>query len=491
MAKYKFRIILLILLSFGLFSLPASADLTEDIDLHEKYQLYQKYQKKSKYGKYKKYVEVRDKYGFNDPTVRNTYKDYYEKYKQYKKQPLKYAAYARYAEQYKAYKKYQEVKEYKKYKNYKKYNNKRYDNGKKYGGAAYKAGSERYIAFTKDLASVTTNLGPEVRVGLWSYSKDDLIASNLEVSGSKAFNVTNCDSTIIGQVPTGSSVRVDYIEGGILRVYKTGVIVDTQVGDKICFLASDGNNNEMIFDLSRPNSNYDRYRGKIKVQHSNTSDNDAEEGSSRRIWVINMLPMEHYVWGFGEIGGGVDEHSKAMVVAARTYSRWYVEYSTKWTEEGFHLLSTSSSQIYNGYDYEVDHPSIADVARKTNGIIMKNQNNEIVLAAFSSWTDGKTRKYENGNWGRTYYDRTDGNESTSIYPELSAVDDPYGKHPYLSGRQLAEGCIACVNKQNYNGGNHMVGLSANGSLVLADKHGWTWTRILNYYYRKITILKEY
>jgi peptidoglycan hydrolase-like amidase len=219
-------------------------------------------------------------------------------------------------------------------------------------------------------------------------------------------------------------------------------------------VAHDGNNDDMIFDTNRPISDYDHYRGKIKIQHSNTTDNEAQEGNSRRIWVINMLPLEHYMWGYGEMStGGVEEHAKAMIVAARSYARWYIEYATKWAEEGFNLLSTSSSQIYNGYDYEVTHSFIPEAARKTNGIIMK-YDNEYALGAYCSNTDGNTRTLDG-------------------YPYLVSVPDPYGKI------------------DNPSSGNHMWGMSANGSLVLARDYDYSYTGILSYYYTGISIVKDY
>jgi peptidoglycan hydrolase-like amidase len=167
-----------------------------------------------------------------------------------------------------------------------------------------------------------------------------------------------------------------------------------------------------------------------------------------------------------------------MLVAARTYARWYMEYSTKWAAEGFHLLSTSSSQIYRGYDYEKDHDTIPDLARRTNGIVMKNSEGDFVLAAYCSWSDGSTRKYEDGHWGGTCREKTSGSIS-SVYPELSAVNDPYGKHPTLGTCALAAS------------GNHMVGMIANGSLIMARDHDKSYTAILSHYYHDISIIKEY
>jgi peptidoglycan hydrolase-like amidase len=163
--------------------------------------------------------------------------------------------------------------------------------------------------------------------------------------------------------------------------------------------------------------------------------------------------LEQYLWGYGEMAGGVENHSKALIVAARSYARWWIEYATKWDMAGFDLIASPFNQIYNGYDYEIAHPLVADAAHKTNGILMK-YGSEYVLGAYSSNTDGATR-------------------ALAGYPYLVSVPDPYGKI------------------DNPAPGNHMWGMSANGSLVLARDYSWQWSRILSYYYSKIDIVKEY
>jgi hypothetical protein len=457
------------------------ASLSDDANAYEKYPLHEKYEKKKKY---KEYVKAKEKYAFKDSAERLKYKQAYDNYRLFKKNPATYRRYAVLLPEYNKYKKYKEkYLPVKKYSQYKKYNKKEYDKYKNYGSKEYKDGYNRYKIFMNDLGNVTANRGPQINVGLWSYSISDLQNSPFKITANKPFNATNCAGSVIGQIPVGQNARVTYVDGsnGTLRIYNTEIppITQTDVPTNICFEASDGNGDDMLFDVNKPNSTYDQYRGKIKIQHSYTQDNQDQEGDLRRIWVINMLPLEHYVWGFGEIGGGVEQHSLAMLVTARTYARWYLQPTvTKWNEEGFNVLSTSGSQIYSGYDYEKDHSTIPDLARQTNGIIMKNQDGDIVLAAYGSWTDGRTRKYEDGLFSSSCKSPTSG-DTSALYPELSAVSDPYGKNSSLDTCALSAA------------GNHMVGLSANGSLNLAQNHDWTWTRILSYYYSRINIVKEY
>lgn len=479
-----FPILLILFIALSLFPAqfsPVNAA-QSDFDLHQKYEDYKKYEKYDKYKDYKKYRKAKDKYGFDSSSDKFKAKQGYKNYKLFKKNPLQYARYAVYYEDYKDYKRYKKyyspLRKYSKNRKYKKYNDKKYKAYRNFGGSEYQNGYARYEIFLRDISNVTSNRGQSIRAGLWSYDKDSLQASPFKISSDKVFKVTDCGSTVVGNIPVGENARVTYVDGsgGDLEVYNSnGVIPTTNIGDRVCFEASNGDNENMIFDTNRPDSSYDRYRGKIKLQHSVTADNEIE-GGQRRIWVINELPLEHYVWGLGEAGGGVTEHTKVMIGAFRTYGRWYMAYATKWADEGFHVLSTSGSQIYRGYDYEIAHPTIPALARQTNGIIMK-RDADIVLAAYGSWTDGNTRRYEDGHWGRTC--KTPTGTISSVYPELSQVSDPYGRHPSSSTCDLA------------SSGNHMVGLSANGSLVLARDYGWDWTKILNYYYTGINLVKEY
>ncbi|HBI33685.1 MAG TPA: hypothetical protein DEA43_00360 [Candidatus Moranbacteria bacterium] len=464
------------------------ASLSDDANAYEKYPLYSKYEKKQKYDKYKKFLKAKEQSGLDTEAKRVQAKDGYAKYKLYLKDKAKNRAYAVYLSQYNAYKKYKKYSDYKKYKKYKKYNKKEYDKYKKYGSQSYKDGYNRYKVFMADIDNVTTNRGPEIKVGLWSSNTTDLAANPFKITANKAFRVTNCAGTVVApSIAIGQNVRVSYAGDGILNAYNSDplILANANVGDKICFDAVDGNNLDMIFDVNRPllydgdsGSGYDQYRGKIKIQHSLDpnlpNDGNANcslyqdatfpawdpENACRRVWVINELPLELYLWGYGEMStGGIEHLAKTMMVAARSYARWWVEYATKWDMAGFDLIASPVNQIYNGYDYELTHSFIPDAAQKTNGIIMK-YGSDIVLGAYCSNTDGRTKSALEA-WG------------LSNHPYLQSVADPYGAI------------------SNPSAGNHMVGLSANGARVLASDHSWQWTRILSYYYSGINIVKEY
>jgi hypothetical protein len=323
-----------------------------------------------------------------------------------------------------------------------------------YMGTAFWVPEEK-ANVSDDETSCNVSNGPEISVGLWNYSKNDLKENPFKIEANKDYVIKDRDGKKIADVSAKEITRVKYNGDKNLLIYKS--IEEKEVYKEVRFEAKDGNNSNIIFDIHRPGSSYDQYRGKINLKYTD-SDN---------IWVINILPMELYAWGMGETSGtGPFEHTKVMTTIFRTYGYWYKKYATKYLKYGFIIRSDSGSQIYRGYDWEKKYPNIKKAAIATKGIIVKYKN-EIALTPYSSWTDGKTRSFEE-RWG------------SNDYPWCKSVKDPYGKHPSLSTKKLVAA------------GNHMVGMSANGSLKLAgSKYKKSYSWILKYYYTKISLTKMY
>ena len=300
-----------------------------------------------------------------------------------------------------------------------------------------------------------SELGEEISVGLWAYSRSAIKDSPFKISANKSYNIKNENGNIIGQVSGQTETRVTYDSDSYLRAY--GSISSTKSRKVLYFDAADGDNSTLIFDVNRPNSSYDQYRGKIKIQYTDSSN----------IWVINTLPLEHYAWGAGEFTGtGPFEHTKTMSVIFRTYGYWYIQYATKYNVYGFKIKSDSGNQIYRGYDWETAYANVKKAAQETRGTIVSYGNN-VALTPYSSWSDGRTRSFEE-RWG------------SKSYPWCKSVSDPYGKNSTMSTSQLEAA------------GNHMVGLIANGSLKLAgSSYNWDYQRILKYYYTGIGIGPKY
>jgi peptidoglycan hydrolase-like amidase len=298
----------------------------------------------------------------------------------------------------------------------------------------------------------SSSLGPDISVGLWYFGKSD----TFKIEANKDYNIRNSDGNVLASVAAGTTTQIEYDDNGNLNV--SGSITSTLVSDKVIFDAADGDNSSIIFDVHRPNDSYDNFRGKIEVNYYHGS--DIYGGSSdtvTQIWVVNVLPLEQYVWGMGETTGtGETDHVRVMTTIFRTYGDWYIENATKYKPLGFKIRSDSGSQIYGGYDWEKDHPKIREAANDTRGRIISYKG-EVALTPYCSYTNGRTRKL-NG------------------YPYLKSVKD----HKKGTIKSLKPG----------ENGNHMWGLSAHGALGYAED-GKSWTWILKHYYTKVNINSLY
>jgi len=300
----------------------------------------------------------------------------------------------------------------------------------------------------------TTSLGPDISVGIHPFEKSDVI----KISANKSYNIKNKDGNTIAQVAAGSETKVKHDDGEKLKIY--GSIAETTTDDKMTFDAADGNNSDMIFDVDIPNDKYDHFRGKIEVNYWHGEDiYNKSNATVSQVWVINILPLEHYVWGMGETTGtGPDDHVRVMTTIFRTYGFWYIENATKYKRLGFKIRNDAGSQIYGGYDWEKDHPDIKQSAEETRANLIMYKGTA-ALTPYCSYTDGKTRKYPGDD-----------------YPYLKSVKD----HKEGKKKGLKPG----------DGGNHMWGLSAHGALGYA-KDGKAWTWILKHYYTKVDIKAAY
>jgi len=497
-------VLLTFLAGFFYFPIPLKAEEVTDFDLYQKYDLCLKYEKKEKYSKYKKYSKNKKKYGFSDSGEKGKAKDAYNKYKLYKKDPKKYPQYAQYESLYKKYVKYKKYvtpySKYSRYKNYKEYDRSEYNAGKNYCGAEYLAGYNRYQAALAHLSAtvgeadlVAGALGPDISVGIHQYTSSSLGSDYIRFKANKSYVVKNANNETLATEEGTSVTKVKYNSGGNLKFYNSAN-VSFSSGATVYFEAADGNNDDLVMSIEQTDNDedeFDQYRGKLKVHYTNSSN----------IWVINTLPMEHYVWGMGEIRGtGDTDHNRVMTTIFRTYGYWKVKFSTKYAAYGFKVTADSSSQVYYGYDWETDYPRIKEAAEDTVGVLMMYANvstglNEVTISPYSSWTDGRTRSFQE-RWGST------------LYPWCQSVLDSYGKNSVLNHDQLYYGCCpsddsACRSTypnrvldcpspyERYSGGNHMVGLSANGSLSLATDHDKDWQYILNYYFTGINLRKAY
>lgn len=463
---------------------PPAKDYSTDYPLYKQYLLFQKYEQYQLYKKYEQYVSVawRGKYFENRKVEKKYLKSLAKKYKKWAKNPARYASLAPLAREYTSYgsdkNTYFAMKPFSGYGHLLRFNRPEYENYKDYGTNAHKVGYELYKkaleegkATDKGDADLDAgDLGPDITVGIYNLVPKDLRESAFKIKADGTWKVVHRNGDVLAEVAAGKSIRVKYVGDNRFHVYdpETDATL-AETSKEVRFEATDIHT---IFDVNRPNSSYDRYRGHIKLHYYDSPKTDGD-----RVWVINTLPLEHYIWGMGEITGtGPDEYDKLMTTIFRTYGYWKLKWSTKYADQGFKVDATAGNQVYLGYDWEVTHPDIRKGAEATRGTLVMYER-EVALTPYSSWTDGSTRRFEDGHWGRNC--KTVTGQVSNLYPWLSAASDTQGKHTTESTCSLA------------SKGNHMVGVSANGAVRMAKYDNATWNTLLAHYYPGVDLIPAY
>ena len=177
-----------------------------------------------------------------------------------------------------------------------------------------------------------------------------------------------------------------------------------------------------------------------------------------KLIVINELPLESYLKGLAEASNSDPiEKVKAVIVAARSYARYYLTEDQKFPGKPYNLDDDPAvSQKYLGYGFEKRSSNISSAVESTKGEVVYYQG-KIVKTPYFSSTDGtRTRAAKDvWNWDAPY---------------LISVDD------------------SSCNSTAFAG--HGVGLSGCGAKGLAEK-GSKYTEILKHYYSGVEIIDLY
>lgn len=123
------------------------------------------------------------------------------------------------------------------------------------------------------------------------------------------------------------------------------------------------------------------YRGRIEVFVN-------ERGS---LTVVNTVKIEDYLMGVvpNELGFPAIEAQKAQAIAARTYA---IKNIGQFGKQGFDLLPTIRSQVYEGFSSENAMASRA--VMETRGIVAMH-NGKPIMAYYTSTCGGRTENVEN------------------------------------------------------------------------------------------------
>lgn len=292
-------------------------------------------------------------------------------------------------------------------------------------------------------------LGEEVRIGIF---KTD--GKAIQVTSTGEYQLRHGRNELIGKVGKDDVVSVSW-SSGEYHVRGSGINFDGEQEIRLVPLSGAIMQLKNFSDPSQtiPGKNYNRFRGIIEIRKCK---------NCNELWAINELRTELYLRGLAETSGnGPEEYLKALGVAARTYVLYHhvVTGGRQMINKGYDIGSTADDQIYRGYEFEIITPRFSSILNATKGIIATNgEGDKPISTVYFSDSDGRTRSAKEV-W------------NSSRFPYLQSVADPH---------HVAKSC---------NG--HCVGMSAQGAYGFANKDGWSYQKILNYYYKGIKLVKAY
>lgn len=189
--------------------------------------------------------------------------------------------------------------------------------------------------------------------------------------------------------------------------------------------------------------NDNKYRDTLEVA--------TEDG---KLILINELPLENYLKGLGEVSNSEQpEKIKSIIVAARSYAKWYTTKAEKFPGKSYHLDDNPDvCQKYIGYGFELRAANIAKAVDETSGQVVTYKG-DLVKTPYFNQSDGtKTRSAKDvWNWDA---------------PFLLSVDDSF-----CDGDQFL---------------GHGVGMSGCGAKKMAEL-GYDYNAILKHYYSGVQI----
>lgn len=287
---------------------------------------------------------------------------------------------------------------------------------------------------------------PIIRVGLFATTDNQMIVR--AVSG--GFNLTE-SGNIVCRFDAGESVTVAYDRSASVS-RASGPRCTSQTSGVYVAVTPDGISPLELTDYSRPVSwlpgaNDNKFRDKLELRYAKATDS---------VWVINELPIEWYLKGIGETSNSSpQEYQRALLTAARTYAMYHVQRGTKHADENY-TIDAKYDQVYRGYGAEARDPAVVAAVDATRGQIVTYQG-KLALTPYYSRSDGRTRSWTEV-WGG------------GPYAWLVSVPVPWDNGKTLWG--------------------HGVGLSATGALGAAAD-GWTYDRILTYFYTSTELRRAY
>jgi len=286
---------------------------------------------------------------------------------------------------------------------------------------------------------------PTIRVGLYytEVEREEFVAD-------VPYEVRNLDGVLIASFQAGAPVQAWYdAASGVYRL--TNGIVNLSSASALRFVPLDPNGIvTALAHVDRPSWNSslndNRFRGVIEFRRH----------SSGRVWAINELPMEQYLWGLAESSNASPmEFQKALAVAARSYAAWHLDNPGKYDH---FTVGALNDQVYKGYGMELRNPNFKAAAEATRGQVVYHAGT-LAITPYFTWSDGRTRAWTEV-WGGAHK------------PWLVSVAAPHD---------------AAANRQLYG---HGVGMSAWDAIGRANA-GESYDTMLKHYYQGTELKKRY
>lgn len=288
-------------------------------------------------------------------------------------------------------------------------------------------------------------LGPIMRVGLFDTTEDIILTAN------NSYDIRDSNGSLLKSASPGERATVKFnfstkeytvISGGFIH----------QSTDYVRFV---GKGAEPVFTILsyekrlpwNPSVNDNLFRDAIEIRYSN---------DTGKLWVINELPMEHYLRGISETSNSSPvEFLKVMAIVSRTYGMYHYERQTKHADEHFYVDSVYD-QVYKGYGVESRLPKLQQAVAETAGMVVTYED-KIAITPFFSQSDGRTR-----DWSEVWGGEVEWLKSVPV--------------PYDQGRELL---------------GHGVGMSARGALMMVLEENKTFEEVIKYFFTGVDVTDRY
>lgn len=303
-----------------------------------------------------------------------------------------------------------------------------------------------FLIFNHVLAETNTFSGrelitePTIRVGLYKTAEPIKFVSDFDYevwSGDRSRAVVPAhETTTLTYVNGLYSIKTEHLEFGLFNFVRLA--------------SANPHNFFTLINYNRPvkgrgKINFNVYRGALEYRYS---------PKSKLPYIVNELLLDDYVAGVAETHDSAPmEYMKALMVAARSYAYSHIGKTPPTEKRMFDVYPTTVDQIYLGYNSELFMPRAAQAAADTTGE-MVIYNGKPVPTPYFSHSNGYTK-----NW------------KTKDRPWLKSVKAIYDKGKSMYG--------------------HGMGMSNNDAIQRAQKDGWTYDQILQYYYTSTTVEKVY